>query len=382
MSEYQWVEFRAIESPLDQEAIKFMHTQSSRAEINEWRFANEYNFGDFRGDALEMLRRGYDLHVHYSNFGYRLLYFRFRDGFEFADLVKQYTDGDQICWQPDENGSGGALMISPEGDAGTFDELWDPETLASDFVPLWEMIRRGDMRPLYLAYLAICTWFDPDAEDDDQLEPPVPAGLKQSHPGLDRLCTFFEVDGDLLDLASEASANLQDQSLDSKLIGEWLKGQEREQLVLTLKRVLCNPRQEPQRLLREIANELLSPNNPEQSRRSLRKMRRQADEVARQRCEAMEAEKARQNAKAERLAREKHESQIQAIAQDPNPTLLRIDKAIEEKRRPSYQRAAGDLKLLQEALGPVFARAKAEELRSKYPSRSALHSEIRKALDG
>lgn len=381
MSEYQWVEFRAIESPLDQEAIAFMHTQSSRAEIDQWRFANEYNFGDFRGDALEMLRRGYDLHVHYSNFGDRLLFLRFRDGFEFADLVDQYADGDQICWRPDDEG-GGVLMITPEGDAGTFDEIWDPETLASDFVPLWEMIHRGDMRPLYLAYLALCTWFDRDAEEGDCLEPPVPAGLSRSHLGLDRLCTYLEVDGDLLELACEASAELQEPFLDSKRIGKWLKSQDQEQMRSTLQRVLCNPGQEPQRLLREITAEVFPPCVRQQNRRSLRKMRQQADEIARQRCEALEAEKARKKAEAERVARENHERKIQSIAKDPNPILLRIDKAIAEKKRPAYQRAAGDLKLLQEALGPVYARAKAEELQNKYPSRSALQSEIRKALDG
>tara|TARA_R110002073_G_scaffold35970_12_gene104916 strand:- start:2908 stop:4056 length:1149 start_codon:yes stop_codon:yes gene_type:complete len=382
MSEYQWIEFRAIESPLDQEAIEFMHSQSSRAEIDQWRFANEYNFGDFHGDAPEMLRRGYDLFVHYSNFGHRLLYFRFRDGFAFGDLVDQYTDDEQICWEADEQGSGGTLMIIPEGDAGTFDVLWEPETLASDFVPLWEMIHRGDMRPLYVAYLALCAWFDPDSDDDDDRDPPIPAGLKQSHPGLDRLAEYLEVDRDLLDVAAEASADLQDQTLDSERIDKWLQNQDREQLRSKLKRVLCNPTAEPQRMLREIADELFSPSGPEPSRSSLREMLRQANEVARQRSEAIEAEKARKKAEAERLQRERHERQIQSIVSDPNPILRRIDEAVEEKKRPSYQRAASDLKLLQEALGPAYAQAKADELRSKYPSRSALHSEIRKALEG
>ncbi len=48
MSEYQWIEFRAIDAPLDDEQVKFMHTQSSRAEISHWSYTNEYNFGDFR----------------------------------------------------------------------------------------------------------------------------------------------------------------------------------------------------------------------------------------------------------------------------------------------------------------------------------------------
>ncbi|WP_144057333.1 hypothetical protein [Novipirellula maiorica] len=43
----------------------------------------------------------------------------------------------------------------------------------SDFVPLWEMIHRGDMRPLYLVHLALCTWFDPDGEYDADQDPPI-----------------------------------------------------------------------------------------------------------------------------------------------------------------------------------------------------------------
>jgi hypothetical protein len=82
MSEYQWVEFRAIESPLNSDAIEFMQTQSSRAEVDQWRFANEYNFGSFGGDCREMLRRGYDLHVHYSSFGNLLLLCAAYDGNE------------------------------------------------------------------------------------------------------------------------------------------------------------------------------------------------------------------------------------------------------------------------------------------------------------
>ena len=53
-----------------------MRQQSSRAEITPWSFDNEYHFGDFRGDALTMLRRGYDMHLHYANFGIRKLLIR------------------------------------------------------------------------------------------------------------------------------------------------------------------------------------------------------------------------------------------------------------------------------------------------------------------
>ena len=71
MSEHQIVAFRAIDAPVSKANLEYMERQSSRAEITPWSFDNEYNYGDFRGNAEEMLRRGYDLHLHYANFGVR-----------------------------------------------------------------------------------------------------------------------------------------------------------------------------------------------------------------------------------------------------------------------------------------------------------------------
>ncbi len=51
MSEYQFVHFLAIDSPLDDKQLAYMRRQSSRAEISQWEFTNEYDFGDFHGDA-------------------------------------------------------------------------------------------------------------------------------------------------------------------------------------------------------------------------------------------------------------------------------------------------------------------------------------------
>ena len=81
MSEYQYVGFRAIDGPVSEENLEFMQRQSSRAEITPWSFDNEYHYGDFRGDAAEMLRRGYDFHLHYANFGDRKLMIRLPTGF-------------------------------------------------------------------------------------------------------------------------------------------------------------------------------------------------------------------------------------------------------------------------------------------------------------
>jgi len=68
----------------------------------------------------------------------------------------------------------------------------------------------GDLRPLYLAWLsAYGVWErDEDAfgsEDEDILEPPVPAGLQSLTTGQRALADFLRLDSDLLEVAAQDS---------------------------------------------------------------------------------------------------------------------------------------------------------------------------------
>jgi hypothetical protein len=76
MSEFQYIGFRATEKPVGDRDLEYVRQQSTRAEITPWSFDNVYHSGDFHGDAQGMLRRGYDIHVHYANFGIRDLLIR------------------------------------------------------------------------------------------------------------------------------------------------------------------------------------------------------------------------------------------------------------------------------------------------------------------
>ena len=66
MSEYQFVHFIAIDRPLDDEQLAFMQQQSTRAPVTRREFTNEYHFGSIHGKSREMMRRGFDLHVHFA----------------------------------------------------------------------------------------------------------------------------------------------------------------------------------------------------------------------------------------------------------------------------------------------------------------------------
>ncbi|TWU18857.1 hypothetical protein [Allorhodopirellula heiligendammensis] len=57
MSDYQYIYFSAVDEPLDDKQLEYMRHQSTRAEATRWQSTNEYHYGDFHGNSLEMMRR-------------------------------------------------------------------------------------------------------------------------------------------------------------------------------------------------------------------------------------------------------------------------------------------------------------------------------------
>jgi hypothetical protein len=372
MSVYQWIEFRAVDAPLDDAALEFMHEQSTRAAIDRWSFTNEYHFGDFRGDSIEMMRRGYDVHVHYANFGVRRIYLRLPDGFLHAERLAPFLLDSEIDWDPDDNGTGGILSIDPEGDAGTWDWMEDVQSLATDLVPLREMIIAGDFRPLYIAHIAL-------NYDDEALEPPIPAGLQEEHYALDRFCSFYEVDPDLVSVAAEGSSELEPAESDDALIRMWLSRRSKAELAEHLENCLKEPYRNTSQLLRSVRADLGTGALPESGTRTIGCLRRRAAEIDDERQRQREAEAA-QEAERRRLESERAlQAKLAEITGNPEKAIMRIDAAIEERTRPAYRRAAEELSMLAKACGRPMASAKADAIRTKYPTRNALSSELKKA---
>ncbi len=95
------------------------------------------HFGDFHGNAKEMLRRGFDMHLHYANFGIRRLMIRLPSGLPCdRRTFNKFQVDDCVEWLADKKGKGGILDIEPEADAGTYDEdIFDVDTLLSQNRP-------------------------------------------------------------------------------------------------------------------------------------------------------------------------------------------------------------------------------------------------------
>ena len=149
-------EFQAVDRPLTDMELKYAKKQSTRAEISRWSFRNEYHYGDFRGDVNGLLRRGYDVHLHYANFGVRTVAFRLSAGLPFPQAVwPKYIGLESLDWQKDCKGTGGVLSLDPYHESGKLEEIWDRsfDEYIDNFVEIRNRLVADDLRMLYLLWL-------------------------------------------------------------------------------------------------------------------------------------------------------------------------------------------------------------------------------------
>lgn len=369
MSEYQYVAFRAVDKPVSGKNLEFMERQSSRARITPWSFENEYHYANFRGDALEMLRRGYDVHLHYANFGTRNLYIRLPTGFPDAPAAKPYLLSDLINFHKDKNGTGGTLAIEPFFESDYVEQIGDLEGLFKDLINLRAEILDGDLRPLYLAHLACC--LDCNHDPEEETEGPVPAGLKELTGAQAALADYLGLDRYIIAAAAEKSPPLPTRKHEAQY-ADWIRCQPNDMKDEWLSRILKDGASmvRPE-MLELFRSSLDAPTWPTHTAdRIVADLLQKAEEIA-----EIEMQK-----RAEATAR-KRAKLLADMKANPKATMQRSKELAESGGSDAYRQIAELLADLREALSGTanegLAEEQAERLRSQFPTRRNLVAALR-----
>src|ERR1039458_9996996 len=179
----------------------------------------------FRGDPRVMMRRYYDAHLYLANWGTHQIMLRLPRTLLSPKIAEQYgVDGHVGVTATPESVI--PDLIS-EDDSGEWVE--GAEDSLSAIVGVRSELAAGDLRALYLAWLsAYGGWeWDEDAfgeDDEDEREPPVPAGLGSLTAPQRALADFLRVDPDLLAVAAQASPELPEAKEDPGVLAAHIAG--------------------------------------------------------------------------------------------------------------------------------------------------------------
>ena len=217
MSEYQYYEFQAIDRPLTARELGELRARSTRATITSTSFTNDYAWGSFRGDEDAWMENYFDAFLYLANWGTHILQFRLPSSLLGLDTARVYCLGEGASAR--EKAGKLVLRFVSEDDSGE-DEVEGSGRLAS-MIAVRDGLLRGDRRVLYHGWLLLA---QTGKLDDDELEPPVPPGLRTLDAALASMAEFLRLDPDLLRAASKGSNPLGNLGLDREAVGKWVRG--------------------------------------------------------------------------------------------------------------------------------------------------------------
>jgi hypothetical protein len=385
MSEYQYYEFQAIDRPLDERAMAALRAITSRATITPTSLVNVYHWGDFKGDPDRLMEQYFDAHLYVANWGSRRFMLRLpARSFPLA-RVKPYAVARTLKGRATQEHV--ILDFSSETEEGDEDFEEDEAWLAA-LIPLRSDLLAGDLRCLYLAWLA---GVQSGAVDDDKPEPPVPPGLRQLSGPLRRLVDFLRLDPDLVEIATAVSSEERASGPSSEELTAWVTDLPVDAKDSLLVRVMQGEGM-------PVAGEMLQRFRKDRARRQVRVSRdepakairrtvgdlieawqRRSEEKKRKAAEQAAKEQARQ-ARKQAQARARH---LDAVAGREDKLWRQVEKAIQTRQPKEYDHAVEilkDLRDLAERTGRGAKVAKRiRQLRERHGSKPSLMQRLDRA---
>jgi hypothetical protein len=384
VSEYQYYEFLALDKPLTDEQRAELRKLSSRADITATRFINEYNYGDFRGNPEKLMERYFDAFCYLANWGTRRLMFRFPRALLDAETARQYchTDAASVTATDDH------VIISLYVDRESDGDWVEGDGQLATMVQARADLAAGDLRLLYLAWLLSIQWLDEDDEDnEDEIEPPVPAGLGHLSSPLQAIAEFLEINEDLIAVAAGASPPAGEPSDDG--LAEWVASLPATEKDSFLTMVADGKGALVQALLlrrfRTDAADAAGPASHSSPGRTAAELLEAAETRAQEREKAEEQRRREEQARKAAASAAAYAKRLDDLAATGEAAWKQVNDMIATKKTSEYDQAVAllrDLRALAERQGGAETAAfkkRVLNLRAQYSTRPGLQSRLDEA---
>jgi hypothetical protein len=371
MSEYQYYEFLAIDKPLTAEEMAALRALSTRARITPTSFINEYQWGEFKGNPDELMKRFFDAHVYVANWMMAIFKVRVPMAAISKGTVEAMAVSDSLKFRTTKTHWIITWRLEESEDYGRFG-MEDGRGWMARLAPVRDELLRGDLRSLYIGWLAAVT---AEMMDDDELEPLPVEGLRSLTAAQQALAEFLEVDKDLLAGAGMGSPTQQDVAASQEEMDDWLGSLRRDEVTGLLKLLLAGQGQEAARTLRNRFAEWqrgLRGARTEAPRRTVGELRENAESAKQMRLD----QKKREQKQREIRRRKERETYLKNLSKDFPKAWKAVRKTIERGSGSAYDEACQVLVDLSEAYS---AHATQKAFQQKLGKFMAAHLQ-RKAL--
>lgn len=353
MSEYQYYEFAAIDRPLTPAERAQLRTVSTRADITPVGFVNHYEWGDLKADPADWMRRYFDAFVYTANwcscrFALRVPLATFRKS-ELEPLRSQDAltiEANESHWIIDWS-----LDDSENHDRFGMD---DGSRWMRRLVPLRDELLRGDLRPIYLGWLAAASL---DAVPDEALEPEVPPRLSTLSAPQQALVEFLEIDPDMLNAAMAASTQASGNAaaFDDR-VDAWLETLPRQELTAILKLIAQGQGHVAEREVKSRHAAWLKAQRPSRTAAAPRRSVGQLRALAQSASSARQVRKAAEHARREAERRQQREATLRLLMADVDNRWSTIDTLAQRGSASAYEQAVRALTDLAEGYALVSSR--------------------------
>lgn len=377
MSEYQYYEFAAIDRPLTRAEMAQLRAVSTRAEITPSGFVNHYEWGDLKADPADWMRRYFDAFVYTANWCSCRLALRVPQTTFLKSELKPFATGPALTIE----GRDEYWIINWSLEESEDDDRFgmeDGRGWMRRLVPLRDELLRGDLRPLYLGWLAAAAR---DDLGDDSLEPEVPPGLSALTPPQHALVEFLEIDPDILAAAMAGSARVaKHDATQVDRVDAWLDAWPRIEMAGVLKLIAQGQGHIAERQVRSRYAAWQKTQRPSPAasapRRSVSQLRELAQLASGVRLKREATERSKQEAK----RRQQREAILRLLMADTDKHWAAIDVQAQRGSASGYEQAVRAVAELAEGYALTSTRKEFDRALRRFLVRHATRSALLRRL--